>query len=448
MVTTPTLGPTGRRRLFLLGAALLVCVVVWLGRDVMLPFVLALVVAYVFTPAVAWVERKNVPRALAIVIVYVAVLGTIGGFIRLAAPRMAQEFAGVRKELPGLGKKVQNEWVPHTQEKLKSWGLGPSDEEAKDKDPTDLAVHEGPPPAFVVHPPNDAGAVEVEVRGGLAVRSDHKGGFAVEPSQEDHPAPFDVNRMVADGARKSLEYAQKNVLEIVKFGQEIVRRVSRAIFVFSLTLMLAAYLMLTRERVLEFFRGMVRPRTRPSFDQLLWRIDRGLSGVVRGQLVICLVNGVLSAIGFALVGLKYWPVMALIATVLSLIPIFGSIVSTIPAVALGLTQGAGTAAFVLVWIIVIHQLEANFLNPKIMGDAAKIHPVLVIFSLLVGEHFFHTVGALLAVPCMSIAQSVFVHVRHALESADPEFEGRVGPISLPPGSGPVSKKAGDSEKNA
>ena len=49
-----------------------------------------------------------------------------------------------------------------------------------------------------------------------------------------------------------------------------------------------------------------------------------------------------------------------------------------------------TAALVVVWIVGIHQIEANLLNPKIMGDAAKIHPVLVVFSLLVGEHFFHT----------------------------------------------------------
>jgi predicted PurR-regulated permease PerM len=153
--------------------------------------------------------------------------------------------------------------------------------------------------------------------------------------------------------------------------------------------------------------------------------------VVRGQLVICLVNGILSAVGFAIVGLKYWPVLALIATVLSLIPIFGSIFSSIPAVALGLTQSFGTAVFVLVWILGIHQLEANVLNPKIMGDAAKIHPVLVIFSLLVGEHFFGVVGALLAVPVMSIAQSVFLHVRRQIQSSDPEMAQEVV-VSIPP----------------
>jgi predicted PurR-regulated permease PerM len=144
---------------------------------------------------------------------------------------------------------------------------------------------------------------------------------------------------------------------------------------------------------------------------LLARIDRGLSGVVRGQLLICLVNGALSAIGFWLFGLKYWPILAIVAGVMSVVPIFGSILSSIPIVALALTQSLGLAVEVLLWIIGIHQLEANFLNPKIIGDQAHIHPVLVVFSLLAGEHFFGVSGAILAVPVLCIAQSLFLHFR-------------------------------------
>jgi predicted PurR-regulated permease PerM len=145
-----------------------------------------------------------------------------------------------------------------------------------------------------------------------------------------------------------------------------------------------------------------------------------LSGVVRGQLLICAVNGVLSAIGFWLFDLKYWPILSILAAVMSLIPIFGSILSSVPAVAIGLTQSPATAVGVLAWIVGIHQLEANFLNPKIIGDSAKIHPVLVVFSLLVGEHFFQITGALFAVPCMSIIQTIFLHFRQsALGLTDP-----------------------------
>jgi predicted PurR-regulated permease PerM len=76
---------------------------------------------------------------------------------------------------------------------------------------------------------------------------------------------------------------------------------------------------------------------------------------------------------------------------------------------------------VLLWIIGIHQIEANLLNPKIIGVAAKIHPVLVVLALIIGEHFFGLWGALLGVPALSIAQSIFQHFRfESMPDAPPD----------------------------
>ena len=148
-----------------------------------------------------------------------------------------------------------------------------------------------------------------------------------------------------------------------------------------------------------------------------------------------MVNGVLSAIGFWIFDLKYWPILAIVAAVMSLIPIFGSILSSVPIVAIALTQSFGTAVEVLRWILRIHQIEANLLNPKIIGDSAKIHPVLVVFSLLVGEHFFGLPGALLAVPMLSITQSFFLHFRQLTFGEDAPVDSFVPPpprYSTPP----------------
>jgi predicted PurR-regulated permease PerM len=427
---------TARRRhaVFVAVSAAIALTVIIAARSVLLPFVLALVIAYLLTPAVAWVERRRVPRAIAIVLVYVGVLGSIGLFVRLSAPRVTQELVSLRRELPVLSRKIKHEWVPAVQQRLRTLGVGgaaphPLAAEPRDKD----GDGHDDVPAIVARQRPD-GSYAIEIQGPLAINPTQAGGYSVEPVGDVRPdEPFDLDRLVADVASKSVSYAQHNALEIVRFGRDIVAAVSRVFFVFGLTLMLAAYTILTRERILGFFTSLVRPSSRPSWQALLARVDRGLSGVVRGQLLICLVNGVLSAIGFALVDLKYWPVLALVATVFSLVPIFGSIASSVPAVALGLTQSFGTAVFVLVWIVGIHQLEANLLNPKILGDAAKIHPLLVIFSLLVGEHFFGVVGALLAVPVMSIAQSVFVHVRQKVQALDPEMAHEpVGSIIPPP----------------
>jgi predicted PurR-regulated permease PerM len=93
------------------------------------------------------------------------------------------------------------------------------------------------------------------------------------------------------------------------------------------------------------------------------------------------------------------------------------------------------AVEVLLWIVGIHQLEANLLNPKIMGDQAHIHPVLVVFSLLAGEHFFGVPGALLAVPVLSIVQSIFMHFRLIVFGDDAPADSFVPPppvFSHPP----------------
>jgi predicted PurR-regulated permease PerM len=410
-----------RRQLFLGGTAAIVVAVMIAAHEVMMPFVLAVLIAYVLTPLVAMAEKRKISRPVAILMVYAVVIGSLAGFVRATTPRIAQEFITLRGELPTLAAEAKERWAPAIATRLRALGLVPLES------PPPPDAQEPTTSAFVARPQAD-GSLAIDVGTGVVV-TESKRGWIVEPMREHKEEPFDPNRLVSDVVGKTFAYAQNNSLEIARGVRDLLAGVSRLVFVFFITLMLAAYLMMTREHILGFFRELVRPSHRASFDTLLARMDRGLSGVVRGQLLICGINGLLSAIGFAIVGLKYWPVMAIVAMVFSLIPIFGSIISSVPAVAIALTQGLGTASFVFFWILGIHQLEANVFNPKILGDTAKIHPVLVIFSLLVGEHFFHAIGALLAMPVMSMLQTVFLHINEATRKDEPELR-MEGPRSL------------------
>jgi len=398
-----------RRKWFLFITFAAVLAILIAAREVLLPFILALVIAYVFTPGVLAIERRGVPRWVAIVGIYVLTLGSIYGFGALAAGRIAAEGRALVREVPKLLKHLQEEVIPEWETKLR--GLSESAAEAGPQPPPTTSSSVKPPllapdeqkPALTITP--NADGYDVELGSGVELTPTDSGGWKVEAAEARKKG----------GMNRAVHYVQRNYVELVRGGVALVSNIARGIFLFFMTLMLAAYVMLTHENIIGFFRGLVRAPARPDFDRLLERMDRGLSGVVRGQLMICLVNGVLSAIGFAAIGLKYWPVIALVAAVGSLIPIFGSIISSVPAVAIGLTQSPATAFLVLGWILLIHQIEANFLNPKIIGDAAHLHPVLVVFVLLAGEHWFHAAGALLAVPCLSIAQSLFLHFREVAE---------------------------------
>ena len=179
--------------------------------------------------------------------------------------------------------------------------------------------------------------------------------------------------------------------------------------------MVAAFILVDLDRIQGFLRSLVPEQYQLDYDRIATGIDRGLSGVIRGQIVICAINGALTYLGLWLFHVKYPLLLAGIAAAMSLMPIFGSILSSVPIVAIALIS-SGTfdlrqGLFVLVWIIGIHLVEANLLNPKIMGDAAKIHPVLVVFALIAGEHSYGLVGALFAVPVASIIQTIFSYYR-------------------------------------
>ena len=421
-----------KRIIFLSVSATLTVALLIVAHAVMLPFILALVVAYVLTPAVLRIERLRVPRWAAILIVYFIALGTVGGFIALSVPRLITEGKALAVEAPRLSARVREQWLPALDARLRR-GSGRDLIAPAPAGPDGAAATPGGSPAVVPAPPASAAepevpAIRVERRADgsfdvmlgedVQVRESQNGVWRLEQAR---PRPvISSATMLEEGWDKAVSYLRENSLTLLKIGREIAAAISRGIFNLFMTLMLGGYIILTHERVIGFFRQLWPQGDRDSFDRFLRRLDRGLSGVVRGQLLICLVNGVLSAIGFWLFDLKYWPILSVVAAVMSLIPIFGSILSSIPAVAIGLTQSPATAFGVLAWIVGIHQLEANFLNPKIIGDSAKIHPVLVVFSLLVGEHFFQIAGALFAVPCMSIAQTIFLHFREtALGVPDP-----------------------------
>ena len=235
--------------------------------------------------------------------------------------------------------------------------------------------------------------------------------------------------------------------EGVSIIQAIVSSTISLFVSFVLTFMVAGFLLVDIDRVLNFVRSLLPGRFHRDFHVVVERLDRGLSGVIRGQLLICLINGVLSGIGFWLLGLKFWLVLAIIAAIGSLIPIFGTVLSSIPAVMLGLTVNFLTGVLVLAWILVIHFIEANFMNPKIIGTAARIHPVLVILALVVGEAAAGLAGALLAVPTFSVVQTVFLYVRNkaATEPSKKKAAPGAAAVGVPPTPAPASALVKENE---
>ncbi len=357
------------------------------AHEVMMPFVLALLIAYVLTPLVAMAERRRVSRPVAILMVYVVVIGAMAGFVRGTAPRIAQEFITLRTELPSLAADAKQRWVPAIVDRLRSVGLV-----APESSPPPEGQEATPTSAFVARPQPD-GSLAIDVGTGVVV-TETKRGWLVEPMREHKEEPFDPNRLVSDVVGKSFAYAQNNSLEIARGVRDLLAGVKAAS---SSSFSHHAHArrvprMMTREHILGFFRSLVRPGGRASFDGLLSGIDRGLSGVVRGPRLICGIHGLLSAMRLASVG----------AQVLARDGHRGRRLLAHPRLRfhreLGACGGgrpdAGPRHRVLRLLLDPRHSPARGERPEPEDHGRylpKIHPVLVIFAILVGEHFFQVV---------------------------------------------------------
>ncbi len=429
-------GPGGWfRRLAKLWGFLGFCIfVLILARHVVLPFVFALLVTYILAPVIRRLSvrgdgDKRMPRGVAILICYAALLGFVALFMVALMPRISADVARIGSEAPSLYKKLNDQWAPQVADWLEERfpSLRP---EAEGKAAQEVVTEVPLPPGtgFVVTPlPDGRYAIQLE-KTGVAVAPLHDGGFTLAPRDEGADE-LDLEERLRVLARARLAGLQSELGKVFKAGQAFVTGLIRSVFLFFLVLMVAAFILLDLEKIHRAVRGLVPDGYRGDYDLIVAGIDRGLAGVIRGQLMICVVNGVLTYVGLMIFSVKYSLILAVVAATLSLIPIFGSILSTVPIVLAALVSGEEgidvmRALFMVAWVIGIHFLEANFLNPKIIGTAAKIHPVLVVFALILGEHSYGLVGALLAVPILSIVQVLFLYFRSKAWRADPSGEYR------------------------
>jgi predicted PurR-regulated permease PerM len=420
---TPASRTLGWLRQFakLWGFALFCILVVYIFREVALPFLFAILVAYILAPVVERFSRLRIrerpfPRWAAVIILYINILAALTLFLGYFIPKLSGDFARLFREAPQLFAKVNRDWLPQAGAWVDThFGAEAANDAGEEAAPR---AESRAPRSIIVEPLSD-GRFRIDLDSvALEVRPEKGGKYLVASPELQTPElatggkwERSIKQWLADRL-KSTEGESQRALE---YGRKFIAGVVSGIGRLFLVLMVAAFILVDLTRIRAFLRSLVPEQYQGDYDRIATSVDRGLSGVIRGQLVICMIKGVLTYLGLWLFHVKYPLLLAGIAATMSLVPIFGSILSSVPIVAIALIS-SGTfdlkqGVFVLAWIVGIHLVEANFLNPKIMGDAAKIHPVLVVFALIAGEHSYGLVGALFAVPVASIIQTIFIYYR-------------------------------------
>ncbi|ARK31526.1 AI-2E family transporter [Halalkalibacter krulwichiae] len=144
--------------------------------------------------------------------------------------------------------------------------------------------------------------------------------------------------------------------------------------------------------------------------EILKAMDFALSSYIQGQILVSICVGILAYIAFLIIGLDYPLVLALVAMFTNVIPFVGPWIGTIPAVIVGLLHSPFMALLVIIVVVIVQQIESNLISPQIMGRKLSIHPLTIIFLLLVAGRFAGLIGLLIAVPTYAVGKVLVLHI--------------------------------------
>ena len=423
------LGHRGRTLVILILLATMLGIVLFLNK-ILFPFLLASFLAYVLAPVIENLHQRkirshSISRGLAVLLVYFVILIVLIGGGSYVVPNVSAEMGHMIQELPKAVTKVSKEWGPVFDEKIRDiTSLFPEPEIIE---PLPIIENNEPQSKTTVTQKENGELLKIldgytyEIRGLDSDRIEvvpHRKIGRESGIEENEQVPLDINTQISILAEEGMNRLKADMVRFLGFGRQLITKVVGSVFTLFLTFMVAAFILVDTERILSFWRSLVPKKYHLRYNDLLKSLDKGLNGVVRGQLMICLINGILTFIGLLMIGVPFAFTLGLVAMVFSLIPIFGTILSSIPIVIMGLTISLGTGLLALAWILLIHFIEGNFLNPNIMGTSAQIHPAIIVFVLVTGEHMAGIAGALLAVPVYSILQTFFFFLKTMVDELE------------------------------
>ena len=166
------------------------------------------------------------------------------------------------------------------------------------------------------------------------------------------------------------------------------------------TPLVAFFMLIEWQNITLWVYGLLPRRNFEATKELFDRIDHKIAGFIRGQLLVALTLGIIYAVALSVAGLRYGFLIGVVAGLLSIIPLFGSIVGLLVGVIVAWLQTGEFSYVALIAVIFMlgQFLEGNFISPKVIGNAVGLHPLWILFALLAGGTLFGMVGMLLAVP--------------------------------------------------
>lgn len=304
----------------------------YLIRTILLTFVLAAFISYLFYRPVRWIEGRGIKRTWAILLLFLLIIALLSLALLFLIPNLTREVSDLSRLLPRYAQQA--------------------------RDMTDKVQN-------------------------LAV-------------------PQRLNKMLMDNVGRIEDFAYSSLKGFLDSIYAIMRRILDIVF----SPILAFYIMNDWEKIRDGVLQLLSPTARRQVRVLFQNIDSVLIEFLKGNFTVAAIVGVSVGISAALLGVKLPLLIGMAAGFCELIPYFGAFLGAVPAVAVGLSQSLKTGLYMALAILIIQQLEANVLSPKIVGERLGMHPLLMVFGLLAGGEIFGIWGLIFAVPMVAVARVI------------------------------------------
>ena len=347
----------------IIGLAIVAWGTLWLLfriRVIFPPLVLALIIIYLVNPVVSRFERRGVRRSISVILSYVLVVGSLTLIVLAAAPFVAAQVDHFSDEWPEIR--------------------------------TDLAVMA------------EDTADQIEDRTGIRFDTERFTCLIGVDRSDSIDAPSEARcDRVTERFRDQIARQAGHLTEI---GLGILE----AALVFVLAPLLALYLLIDLPQIQRDLLGLVPESHREEAGDLASKIGRAVGGFFRGQLFVAFTVGVMSAIGFAIIGLDFWFLIGAIAGFTNLIPLVGPFIGGGLGFVVGtMTEGVGKGLLAVLVAVIVQQIDNHFISPQVMSRTVRVHPATVMLALLAGGAIAGFWGVLLGVPTVAVIKLLSMH---------------------------------------
>lgn len=203
---------------------------------------------------------------------------------------------------------------------------------------------------------------------------------------------------------------QINLNQILNYAKNLFGVASTLINAF-VAVVVSIYVLKDRNKLTKslrkFVRAIFKKDTAERIIKYFYNINDFFFKFLTSQVLDGIIVGILTTIAMMILGVKYALLLGMFIGICNLIPYFGAIFAVASAcIITAVTGGIAQAVWMLIVVIILQQIDANIINPKIVGGSLKISPLLVIFAVTIGGAYFGVLGMFLAVPFMTLIKLI------------------------------------------